>query len=195
MDNLEDGQPTSALRVMDSAIPVMPSLSGSLLGTLGGLGGVASGYLAYRAAKKQNQLMKDISQRQMDFQERMSNTAYQRSMADLKAAGLNPLLALSHSASTPQGSTYTPVNPMEAGVNSALGVMQRGIDAQAMVQNAVQLRLSTALGVMQLASSIEDYKREYGAFGTTAHWINRAIGIVADAIDAVKPIRSATRKK
>lgn len=75
----------------------------------------ASGGLGLVGTVLTNQANQAMVNQQMDFQERMSNSAYQRMMADMKKAGLNPILAAGKmgGASTPPGATTTLENPMK----------------------------------------------------------------------------------
>lgn len=142
---------------------MMAALLPTLLGVGSSMVGAGLNYYGTREANQMNLALADKqmafqrdsteramgfgaeqAQKQMDFQERMSNTAYQRTMADMEAAGINPMLAFS------QGGASTPVG------SSASGVSAQGSRAE--YQNRFATAVSSAMQMTQVMAQVEQTK-------------------------------------
>jgi len=94
-------------------------LSGPATAGSGLLGSAISGGLSFLGQSGANKTNMDIAQNQMNFQQQMSNTSYQRAVKDMQAAGLNPMLAYSQGgATTPSGASTQVQNKLGAGVQA-----------------------------------------------------------------------------
>lgn len=81
---------------------------------------LGAGLISGASALLTNAASARAARRQMEFQERMSSTAHQREVRDLRAAGINPMIRSLGGASTPGGAMPSLESPGEGAVGSAL---------------------------------------------------------------------------
>lgn len=118
---------------------------------------LVNGAFNYYGQQQQNTWNAAQAQRQMDFQNEQTSTSWQRGVADMQAAGLNPSMAYGQGgAGSGSGAMATMGNALGAGANSALSSLQTiaGITgvmsgAENQTAQADYTRSNTALQVLR----------------------------------------------
>lgn len=96
------------------------TISQAIGGAIPIVGPLISGIASAFGQAQANRENRREAQRNRDFQERMSSSAYQRATTDMRLAGINPMLAyMQGGASSPSGSTATSQDMLGPAVASA----------------------------------------------------------------------------
>lgn len=129
---------------------------GALIG--GSVGAGVSSAVAADEANKQNVAMqRETNAATID----LSNTAHQREMADLRAAGLNPILSAKYGgSSTPSLTSPTVQSTAPAIQSSAAGIQNAFLSMQNLAADIEVKKASVLNSSAQAISTAEDAKRK-----------------------------------
>lgn len=144
--------------------PVLGAGAGFLVGgPVGALvgGSIGSGLSAQEAQKEANEsnvsMQRETNAQSID----LSNTAHQREMADLRAAGLNPILSAKYGgASTPSLSSPTVESLAPTIHNSAAQVQNAYLSTQNLAADLAVKKATVLNSSAQAISSGEDARRK-----------------------------------
>lgn len=112
---------------------------------IGGVASLAGGLMA-------NESRSDEAQSNREFQESMSNTSYSRAVADLKAAGINPMLVSKvGGASTPAGNVAEVQDAVTPALSSAAAAYKVAAELDQIKANSELARANAAAAESQKA--------------------------------------------
>jgi len=170
--------------------------------TIGAVGSIAGGLISGGGQRSANRTNVMLSREERAWEKMMSDTAAQRRVADLKAAGLNPMLAYNDVASTPSVPAPQVANEQAAvgqGVSSAAQVVMAAKQMQAQTATleasarktdaeAASIEATLPYSAHNAKTNADMLDRQFVKLGHEVHQIMRDETLKDMDIDQLKPL-------